>query len=113
MNNETKTAARTPQELLQEIGDVVKPFSILWMTNYMWCDPSIYNVWRKRKVLPYRNVKRIVEYLEMHSDDIVTLCQHLMEYYKSEEKKRAERVELIKEKNRQKSIERYHKNKVQ
>ena len=43
----------------------------------------------------------------MHSDDIVTLCQHLMEYYKSEEKKRAERVELLKEKNRQKSIERY------
>jgi len=109
MSKEMNKEMNKAEELLKEIGDVVKPFSILWMTNYMWCDPSIYNVWRKRKVLPYRNVKRIVEYLEMHSDDIVTLCQHLMEYYKSEEKKRAERVELLKEKNRERARERYKK----
>ena len=44
------------------------------MTNYLGCDPSIYNVWKQRGVLPYRNVKRIVEYLEMHNDDVVDLC---------------------------------------
>lgn len=44
------------------------------MTNYLGCDQSIYNVWKKRKVLPYRNVRKIVEYLEMHNDDVVDLC---------------------------------------
>lgn len=94
------------EELLKEIGDVIKPFSILWMTDYMWCDPSIYNVWKKRKVLPYRNIKRMVEYLEMHNDDIITLCWHLMEYYNAEKKKRDDKIEKAKELNRQRARER-------
>lgn len=104
---------RTPEDLLNEIWDVIKSFNILWMIRYMQCDPSIYNIWKMRKALPYKNVKKIVEYIEMHNDDCITLCWHLMDYYNTEKKKRDERLELLKEKNRQKSIERYHKNKVQ
>lgn len=75
----------------------------------MQCDPSIYNVWKKRKVLPYRNVKKIVEYLEMHNDDVITLCWHLMEYYNSEAKKREKRMEENRERNRIRARERYAK----
>lgn len=103
MNNEIKT----PEELLDEIRNLLKSFNILWMTNYIWTDPSIFTVWRRRKVLPYRNVKRIVEYLEMHNDDVVDLCWKLMDYYKSEEKKRNERIEASIERNRQRSRDRY------
>lgn len=95
------------EELLQEIWKVVKSFNILAMTNYMGCDQSIYNVWKRRKVLPYRNVKRIVEYLEMHNDDVITLCWHLMDYYKVEEKKRNDRIEATMERNRERSRLRY------
>jgi len=95
------------EELLEELWNIVKSFNILWMTNYMWCDPSIYNVWKKRKVLPYRNVKKIVEYLEMHNDDIVDLCWKLMDYYKSESKKRDEKINATIERNRERSRERY------
>ena len=101
--------SREPIELLNEIWDVLKSFNILWMTNYMQCDPSIYNVWKKRKVLPYRNVKKIVEYLEMHNDDVITLCWHLMEYYNSEAKKREKRMEENRERNRIRARERYAK----
>lgn len=94
------------EELLKEIWDVSKSFNILAMTNYAWLDPSIYNVWKRRGVLPYRNVKKIVEYFEMHNDDVITLCWHLMDYYKDEEKKRNERVEETKERNRQRARER-------
>ena len=100
---------RTPEELLNELWDIVKSFNILWMTTYMQCDPSIYNVWKKRKALPYKNVKRIIEYLEMHNDDCVTLCWHLMEYYKSETKKREDKIEEVKERNRIRARERYAK----
>ena len=100
---------REPIELLNEIWDVLKSFNILWMINYMQCDPSIYNVWRKRKVLPYRNVKKIVEYLEMHNDDVITLCWHLMEYYNSEVKKREKGMEENRERNRIRARERYAK----
>lgn len=101
--------SREPMELLNEIWDVLKSFNILWMTNYMQCDPSIYNIWKKRKVLPYRNIKRIVEYLEMHNDDVITLCWHLMEYYNSEVKKREKRMEENRERNRIRARERYAK----
>lgn len=94
------------EELLQEIWNVVKSFNILAMTNSMGLDQSIYNQWRRRKVLPYRNIKRMVEYFEMHNDDVITLCWHLMDYYKDEEKKRNERVEETKERNRQRARER-------
>ena len=94
------------EELLQEIWNVVKSFNILAMTNSMGLDQSIYNQWKRRKVLPYRNVKRMVEYFEMHNDDVITLCWHLMDYYKEEEKKRNERVEETKERNRQRARER-------
>lgn len=94
-------------ELLNELWDIVKSFNILWMTDYMWCDPSIYNVWRKRKVLPYRNVKKIVEYLEMHNDDVITLCWHLMEYYNAEKKKRDDKLEATRERNRARARERH------
>ena len=94
-------------ELLEELWNIVKSFNILWMTNYMWCDPSIYNVWKKRKVLPYRNIKKIVEYLEMHNDDIVDLCWKLMDYYKNESKKRDEKINAPIERNRERSRERY------
>ena len=97
------------EKLLKEIGDVIKPFTIIGMTEYLWTDPSIYNIWKSRKVLPYRNVKKIVEYLEMHNDDVITLCWHLMAYYKSEEKKRNEKLEASKERNRQRARERYQK----
>ena len=100
---------RTPMELLNEIWDVLKSFNILWMTNYMQCDPSIYNIWKKRKVLPYRNIKKIVEYLEMHNDDVITLCWHLMDYYNSEVKKREKRMEEARERNRIRARERYAK----
>lgn len=103
MSNEVLNA----EDMLKEISKVLKWFNILWMTNYLGCDPSIYNVWKQRKVLPYRNVKRIVEYLEMHNDDVVDLCWKLMEYYKSEEKKRNERIEATAERNRQRSRDRY------
>lgn len=99
------------EELLKQLGDIVKRFNILWMTNYIGCDPSIYNVWKQRKVLPYRNVKRIVEFLEMHNDDVVDLCWKLMEYYKSEEKKRNDKIEATAERNRQRSRERYQRQK--
>ena len=104
MNNE-----RTPLELLDELWDVIKSFNILGMINYMQCDPSIYNIWRKREALPYRNVKKIVEYLEMHNDDVITLCWHLMDYYNYESKKREERLAQTRERNRLKARERYAK----
>lgn len=107
MSNET----RTPEELLNEIWDVLKRFNILWMTNYLDCDPSIYNIWKHRNALPYRNVKKIVEYIEMHTDDCVTLCGHLMEYYKQEEKKRNEKIADRVEKNRERSRLRYAQSK--
>lgn len=103
MSNEVLNA----EDILKEIAKVLKWFNILWMTNYLGCDPSIYNVWKQRGVLPYRNVKRIVEYLEMHNDDVVDLCWKLMDYYKSEEKKRNERIEATAERNRQRSRDRY------
>ena len=99
------------EELLQQIWEVVKRFNILQMTNYLGCDQSIYNVWKKRKVLPYRNVRKIVEYLEMHNDDVVDLCWKLMEYYKEEEKKRNERVLATQERNRERSRARYQSKK--
>ena len=102
---------REPMELLNEIADVLKSFNILWMTNYMQCDPSIYNVWKRRKVLPYRNVKKMVEYLEMHNDDVITLCWHLMEYYNEQVKKREQRMEENREKNRQRARERHQREK--
>ena len=101
------------EELLQEIWKVVKSFNILAMTNYMGCDQSIYNVWKKRKVLPYRNVKRIVEYIEMHNDDCITLCQHLMEYYKKEVNTREQKRADALERNRERSRARYAKTKQQ
>lgn len=104
---------RTPVELLNEIGDVLKSFNILWMTNYMQCDPSIYNVWKGRKVLPYRNVKKIVEYIEMHNDDCITLCQHLMDYYKKEVSTREQKRADALERNRERSRARYAKTKQQ
>ena len=107
MSNEVLSA----EDMLKEVAQVLKWFNILWMTNYIGCDPSIYNVWKRRKVLPYRNVKRIVEYLEMHNDDVVDLCWKLMDYYKSEEKKRNDRVEATTERNRQRSRDRYLKQK--
>lgn len=108
MNNET-----TPEALLKEMWDIVKHFNILAMTTYIGCDQSIYNIWKRRKVLPYRNVKKIVEYLEMHNDDVVTLCWHLMDYYKIEEKKRDEKINARIERNREKSRARYAKTKNQ
>lgn len=104
---------RTPEELLNEIWDVVKSFNILWMTNYMQCDPSLYNMWKRRKTLPYRNIKKIVEYLEMHNDDIVTLCWHLMDYYNAEVKRKLEIEEEKRERNRKRNRERYAQNKNQ
>ncbi len=105
------TNERIPEELLNEIWDVLKSFNILWMTNYMQADPSIYNVRKKRKALPYRNIKKIIEYIEIHTDDCVTLCWHLMDYYKQEAKKREDRIEELKEKNRQRSRERWLRSK--
>ena len=96
----------TPEELLKQIWDLLKSFNILWMTNYMWCDPSIYNVWKKRKVFPYRNAKRIVEYIDMHCVDCIDLCWKLMDYYKREDKKRSIKLEASKERNRQRARER-------
>lgn len=99
------------EEMLVEVAKVLKWFNILGMTNYIGCDPSIYNVWKRRKVLPYRNVKRMVEYLEMHNDDVVCLCQKLMDYYNAEKKKRDDRIEATAERNRERSRQRYLKNK--
>lgn len=96
-----------PEELLKEIWTVMKSFNILWMTTYMDLDASIYNIWKKRKTLPYRNVKWIIEYLEMHNDDCVTLCWHLLDYFKQEAKKREERVIAAREKNKQRNRERW------
>lgn len=77
----------------------------------MQADPSIYNIWKRRKALPYRNVKRMVEYMEMHNDDVITLCWHLMDYYNSERQKREKRLEETKERNRLRARERYAKSK--
>lgn len=107
MSNEVKT----PEELLNDLWEILKWFNILWMTNYIECDPSIYNVWKKRKVLPYKNVKRIVEYIEMHADDCVTLCWYLMDYYNEQSKKREEKILIAKEKNRIRNRERWLKKK--
>lgn len=101
--------SKTPEELLIKIWSVLKSFNILWMTTYMECDPSIYNIWMKRKALPYRNVKKIVEYLEAHNDDCVTLCWELMEYYKEQAKAREKRIAEAKERNRLRNKERQAK----
>ena len=69
--------------------------------------PFIYNVWRKRKVLPYRNVKKIVEYLEMHNDDVITLCWHLNGILQCREEKRDDKLEASREKNRARARERH------
>ena len=103
--------SKAPEELLNDIGELLKSFNILWMTNYMELDPSIYNIWKKRKSLPYRNVKRIVEYLEMHADDCVSLCWDLMDYYKEQSKAREERILEVKERNRLRNRERWLKQK--
>lgn len=107
MSNEVLNA----EDMLKEVAKVLKWFNILWMTNYLGCDPSIYNIWKRRKVLPYRNVKRMVEYLEMHNDDVVCLCEKLMDYYNSEKKKRDDRIEATAERNRERSRQRYLNNK--
>ena len=53
----------------------------------------------------------MVEYLEIHNDDVVCLCQKLMDYYNAEKKKRDDKVEATAERNREKSRQRYLKNK--
>ena len=100
---------KAPEELLNDLWEILKGFNILWMTSYIECDPSIYNVWKKRKVLPYKNVKRIVEYMEMHVDDCVTLCWYLMDYYEEQSKKREEKILIAKENNRIRNRERWLK----
>ena len=97
------------EDMLKDIKKTLKSFNLLQMTTYMGVDPSIVNVWTMRGKLPYRNVKWIVEYIEMHTDDCVTLCWKLMEYYKQEEKKRADRLNETRERNRQRARERYKK----
>lgn len=98
-------------EMLSDVKKTLKSFNLLQMTTYMWVDPSIFNTWTRRKALPYRNVKRMVEYIEMHNDDCITLCGKLMEYYKQEEKKREQRTNDAIERNRERSRIRYAKSK--
>ena len=67
--------------LINELDEVFKKFSKSEMAEYLDVTLDATNKWRVRKNIPYDKLKGIVEFMEMHTDDCVTLCQHIMEEY--------------------------------
>ena len=89
----------TPKGLNKELDNVFKNFSKSCLADYLDLTFDAIGKWKYREAIPYNKVKRIVEFLEMHNDDCITLCQHLMEYYKSIQNNREEKI-LIRKQNK-------------
>lgn len=89
----------TPKELNKELDSIFKNFSRTSLAEYLDLTADAVGKWRYRDAIPFNKVKRIVEFLEMHNDDCITLCQNLMEYYKSIQGCREEKL-LIRKQNK-------------
>jgi hypothetical protein len=68
------------------------------LAEYLDLTADAVGKWRYRDAIPFNKVKRIVEFLEMHNDDCITLCQNLMESYKSIQGSREEKLLIRKQK---------------
>lgn len=66
---------------MQELDGLFRNFSKSWLAEYMDLTLDATTKWRTRQQIPYNKLKRIVEYLEMHNDDCITVCWHIMEEY--------------------------------
>ena len=78
--------------LTKQLDNIFKNFSKSWLADYLDLTLDATNKWRIRDTIPYSKVKGIVEFMEMHTDDCVSLCQDLMDYYKGIQWERAEKV---------------------
>lgn len=94
----------TPKELNKELDIIFKNFSRTCLAEYLDLTADAVGKWRYRDAIPYNKVKRIVEFLEMHNDDCITLCQHLMEYYKGIQWDREEKLLYRKQKRWKKNL---------
>jgi hypothetical protein len=88
----------TPKELNKELDRIFRDFSRTSLAEYLDLTADAVGKWRYRDAIPFNKVKRIVEFLEMHNDDCITLCQNLMEYYKSIQGCREEKLLIRKQK---------------
>lgn len=94
----------TPKELNKELDSIFKNFSRTCLAEYLDLTADAVGKWRYRDAIPFNKVKRIVEFLEMHNDDCITLCQNLMEYYKSIQGNREEKLLIRKQKKWKKNL---------
>lgn len=94
----------TPKELNKELDSIFKNFSRTSLAEYLDLTADAVGKWRYRDAIPFNKVKRIVEFLEMHNDDCITLCQHLMEYYKGIQGSREEKLLIRKQKKWKKNL---------
>lgn len=78
----------TSSNLTNKLDDVFKKFSKSNMADYLDLTLDATNKWRTRWTIPFNKIKGVVEFLEMHNDDCVTMCQELMDYYNSVKQKR-------------------------
>ena len=78
--------------LTKQLDNIFKNFSKSWLAEYLDLTLDATNKWRVRDTIPYSKIKGIVEFMEMHTDDCVSLCQDLMDYYKGIQWERAEKV---------------------
>lgn len=94
----------TPKELNKELDRIFRDFSRTCLAEYLDLTADAVGKWRYRDAIPFNKVKRIVEFLEMHNDDCITLCQNLMEYYKSIQGNREEKLLIRKQKKWKKNL---------
>lgn len=94
----------TPKELNKELDRIFRDFSRTCLAEYLDLTADAVGKWRYRDAIPFNKVKRIVEFLEMHNDDCITLCQNLMEYYKGIQWDREEKLLYRKQKRCKKNL---------
>ena len=94
----------TPNELNKELDSIFKNFSRTCLAEYLDLTADAVVKWRYRDAIPFNKVKRIVEFLEMHNDDCITLCQNLMGYYNSIQNNREEKLLIRKQKRCKKNL---------
>ena len=81
----------TSTSLSRKLDNIFRDFSKSWLAEYLDLTLDATNKWRVRDTIPYNKIKGIVEFMEMHTDDCVSLCQDLMDYYKGIQWERVEK----------------------